>query len=55
MLSTVAFHGTNSLIWQLGEFPFVMLATNLLFLDALPSRLARIFISRDTPYSDKAL
>ena len=36
LLLTSAFHLSNHCLWQLGDFPWVMLATNLLFLDALP-------------------
>ena len=36
---TFAFHLTNHAVWSLGEFPTVMLATNLAFCDALPSSL----------------
>ena len=35
------FHASNLLLWQLGEFPLVMLATNLLFLDELSLRPLR--------------
>ena len=31
------FHASNHLLWQLGEFPSVMIATNLVFFDELPS------------------
>ena len=37
MLLTLCFHLANHCLWILGEFPWVMLATNLIFLDALPS------------------
>ena len=36
LLLASAFHLSNHFLWSLGEFPWVMLATNLLFLDALP-------------------
>lgn len=35
-VATFAFHVSNHFLWSLGEFPWVMLATNLLFLDKLP-------------------
>ena len=33
---TCAFHVGNAALWRLGDFPWVMLATSLIFLDALP-------------------
>ena len=33
------FHASNHFLWSLGEFPWVMLATNLLFLDHWPEWL----------------
>ena len=36
LLLATSFHLTNHVIWSLGEFPWVMLATNVLFLDGLP-------------------
>ena len=36
---TIAFHLTNHLIWPLGEFPTVMMATNIIFCDAIPAPL----------------
>ena len=37
LLLATAFHTANASLWSIGEFPAVMVATNLLFLDSLPA------------------
>lgn len=41
LVASSLFHASNLVLWQLGEFPLVMLATNLLFLDELSLRPLR--------------
>ena len=55
ILATIFFHCSNKLVFNIGIFPYVMIAsTSLFFRSDWPTRVVRLFIYKKDPYTPVA-